>query len=61
MVNIVDGIKDEDLVPIEPNEEFENHIINVDYGKILSLMVHKFLYDMPRKEEHPQRCSIFCT
>ena len=54
MVNFVDTIEEEDEIPTEAIEEFEEHIIDEDCGETLSLMLCKLMYNMPMKEEHPQ-------
>ena len=59
--NFVDTIKEEDDIPPEVNEEFEEHSIDGDYGETLSLMLRKLLYNTPMKEEHPRRRSVFHT
>ena len=61
MVNFLDVMEEEDNILVEVNEGFKEHIIEGDCGETLSLMVHKLLYNMSMKEEHPQRHSIFCT
>ena len=61
MVNFVDTIEEEEDIPVEVNEEFEEHIIDGDCGETVSLMVRKLLYNQPMKEEHPQRRSVFRT
>ena len=43
MVNFVDTIEEEEDIPVEVNEEFEEHIIDGDCGETLSLMVRKLL------------------
>ena len=60
-VNFVDTIEEDDEILIKVNEEFEEHIIDRDYGETLSLMVRKLLYNTPMKEEHPHRRSVFHT
>ena len=54
MFNFVDTIEEEEDIPVEVNEQFEEHIIDGDCGETLSLMVRKLLYNQPMKEEHPQ-------
>ena len=59
--NFVDTIEEEDDIPPEVNEEFEEHIIDGDCGETLFFMVRKLLYNTPMKEEHLQRRSVFHT
>ena len=61
MVNFVDTIEEEEDMPAEVNEEFEEHIIDGDCGETLSLMVRELIYNRPMKEEHPQRRRFFRT
>ena len=46
MVNFVDVIEEEDDLPVDVKEEFEEHIINRDSGETLSFMVRKLLYEL---------------
>ena len=59
MVNFVDTIQEEEDIPVEVTEEFDEHIIDGDCGETLSLIVQKLLYNQPIKEEHPQRRNVF--